>query len=333
MKNVTTTAAAASALDPALLARIADLELVARIIVEGLVSGLHRSPFHGYSAEFSQYRHYRPGDDLKYVDWKLAARTDRFYTKQFRETTNMAATLVVDTSASMDFPYVGRVLSDPARLTKFRYAVLASAALAHLISRQGDAVGLVAAGGRFIPPRTGRQHLRGLLAALGDLGGSRPPSPRLRWSAEALRGGGRTRPTESGPLAWDGTETIRRAADRMTRRGLLLVLSDFYDDEERAFAELRRAARMGHEVVLFQILSRDEIEFPYKSDFEFTDLETGRSVAVNAAVARRKYRDEVAAFLERWRSRAGAEGFQYSLIVTDTPIERSLRSVLLARGN
>ena len=104
----------------------------------------------------------------------------------------------------------------------------------------------------------------------------------------------------------------------MKRRGLLLVLSDFYDDEERTLAELRRAARMGHEVVLFQILSRDEIELPYRRDLEFTDLETGRTLAINAGLARREYKDAVAAFLERWRSRAGAEGFQYSLIVTDT---------------
>src|SRR5947199_5413077 len=126
---------------PEVLTQIADLELVARIVVEGLVSGLHRSPFHGYSAEFSQYRHYRPGDDLKYVDWKLVARTDRVYTKQFRETTNMAAALVLDTSASMAFP-VGRV-------SKFRYGMIVAAALAHLVSGQGDAVGLLG-GDRFI---------------------------------------------------------------------------------------------------------------------------------------------------------------------------------------
>ena len=124
---------------------------------------------------------------------------------------------------------------------------------------------------------------------------------------------------------------MRRAAERLKRRGLLLVLSDFYDDEERTLAELRRAARMGHEVVLFQILSRDEIELPYRRDLEFTDLETGRRLAVNAGLARRDYKDAVAAFLERWRSRAGAEGFQYSLIVTDTPPQRSLRNFLLAR--
>jgi uncharacterized protein (DUF58 family) len=283
-----------AALPPEVLAGIADLEMVARIIVEGLVSGLHRSPFHGYSAEFSQYRHYRPGDDLKYVDWKLVARTDRIYTKQFRETTNMAASIVLDTSASMDFP---------STLSKFRYGVVTSAALAYLVAGQGDAVGLQA-GDAFLAPRAGRRHLRGLLAALG-----------------ALQPHG----------SWGGGERVRRAAERLTRRGVLLVVSDFYDDEESTFAELRRAARTGHEVVMFQILSRDEIELPYRRDLEFADLETGQRLAVNAGLARRDYREAVAAFLERWRSRAGAEGFHYSLIVTDTPPARALRNFLLAR--
>ena len=226
--------------------RIADLELVARIVVEGLVSGLHRSPFHGYSAEFSQYRHYRPGDDLKYVDWKLVARTDRVYTKQFRETTNMAAAIVLDTSASMDFPR--RPESRRPRPSKFRYAVIAAAALAHLISGQGDAVGLL--GGRSLP------------------GAARRPPASARPAGGAVVADRRRR--RGAPPS-----DIRRAAERLNRRGLLLVLSDFYDDEERTFAELRRAARMGHEVVLFQILSRDEIELPYRRDLEFTDLETG----------------------------------------------------------
>jgi uncharacterized protein (DUF58 family) len=305
---------------PEVLAQIADLELVARIVVEGLVSGLHRSPFHGYSAEFSQYRHYRPGDDLKYVDWKLVARTDRVYTKQFRETTNMAAVIVLDTSASMAFP---KDAGDPAvvpretrlpgarerwlarapGVSKFRYATIAAAALAHLVSAQGDAIGLLA-GDRFVAPRAGRQHLRGLLAALAPLD---------------ARG------------TWGGAATVRRAAERLKRRGLLIVLSDFYDEEERTLAELRRAARMGHEVVLFQILSRDEIELPFTRDLAFTDLETGRTLAINAGLARRDYQDAVAAFLERWHSRAGAEAFQYSLIVTDTPPARALRNFLLAR--
>jgi len=285
---------------PDLLAQIADLELVARIVVEGLVSGMHRSPFHGYSAEFSQYRHYRPGDDLKYVDWKLVARTDRVYTKQFRETTNMAAAIVIDTSASMGFPL-------DSALSKFRYAVIAAAALAHLISTQGDAVGLTAArngGPLYLAARTGRHHLRAVLAALSSL---------------VAHGG------------WRAAETIRRAAERLNRRGLMLVLSDFYDDEDETFSQLRRAVRMGHEIVLFQIMSRDELELPYRRDLELTDLETGQRLAIDAGLARREYKDAVAAFLERTRMRAGAEGFQYSLIVTDTPPDRALRNFLLAR--
>jgi uncharacterized protein (DUF58 family) len=259
------------------------------------VSGLHRSPFHGYSAEFSQYRHYRPGDDLKYVDWKRVARTDRVYTKQFRETTNMGAAIVVDTSASMAFP--------ERSMSKFRYCVVAAAALAHLISSQGDGVGLVTTDA-FLAPRPGRQHLRRLLAALAG-----------------------TVATGS----WRPAETVRRASERLGRRGLLLVFSDLYDQENETFAELRRAARMGHEVALFQVISRDEIEFGYRRDVEFVDLETGESLAVDAAAARRDYADAVTAFLESWRRRAGAEGFQYSLMVTDVPPDRALRNFLVAR--
>jgi len=287
-----------AACPPEVLASVGDLELVARIVVEGLVSGLHRSPFHGYSAEFSQYRRYRPGDDLKYVDWKLLARTDRVFTKQFRETTNMAASIVVDASASMDFP--PKAL---ARTTKFRYAVIVAAALAHVISAQGDAVGLVARD-EVLPPRSGRQHLRRLLVSLGSL-------------------------TPAG--AWSGPEIVRRAADRLSRHGLLIIVSDFYDDEERMAAELRRARRMGHEVVLFQVLTRDEIELPYSRDLEFADLESGARLAVNAPLARRDYRDAVAEFLEQMRSRALAEAFHYTLVVTDTPPARALRSFLLSR--
>jgi uncharacterized protein (DUF58 family) len=279
---------------PTVLAGIGDLELVARIVVDGLVSGLHRSPFHGYSAEFSQYRHYRPGDDLKYVDWKLVARTDRVYTKQFRETTNLAAAIVFDASASMAFPE---------SLSKLTYGTIVSAALSHLIADQGDAVGLVSAD-VFLPPRAGRQQLRRVLAALSGL-------------------------TASG--TWEGAATIRRAAERLGRHGLLIVMSDFYDDEDATMGELRRAARMGHEVVLFQVLSPEELELPYDRDLAFTDLESGARLTINSAVVRREYRDGVTAFLERIRSRAVAEGFQYSLVVTSTPPDLALRQFLLAR--
>src|SRR5687767_10370877 len=182
-------------LDPVLLTSIGDLELVARVTVDGTVAGLHKSPFHGYSAEFSQYRHYRPGDDLKYVDWKLFARTDRLYTKQFRETTNLVCQIALDVSASMDY-------AGAAGITKFEYGRLLAASLAHLVSRQGDSVGLVTyadALRQYLPSRGGQAHLRSLLLALSRT------SP-----------GGRT----------EGAAALGRTIDLLKRRGLLMVISD-----------------------------------------------------------------------------------------------------------
>jgi len=307
-----------SVLDPALLARIGDLELAARTVVDGLRSGPHRSPFHGYSAEFSQYRHYRPGDDLKYVDWKLLARTDRLYTKQFRETTDLAATIVIDCSGSMGFAGAGASAgtSDAeARVTKLHYAAMAAAALAYVVSTQGDGIGLLAIQAQtagaltYVAPRAGGHHLRGLLAALARL-------------------------TAQGAAAPDAG--VRRATDLLRRRGLLLVFSDFYDRETETLAELRRAARIGHDVAVFQVITRAEMDFPYRDDVEFRDLESEstsspRRVITNAREIRTAYKDAFAAFVARWRSRTRAEGIDYTLLVTDTPIDEALRSFLLRR--
>jgi uncharacterized protein (DUF58 family) len=287
-------------LHPTLLSSIADLDLVAKIVVDGLISGLHRSPFHGYSAEFSQYRQYRPGDDLKHVDWKLLARTDRLYTKQFRETTNMPAAIVLDCSASMDFASAGTP-------SKFAYARVLAAALCHLISRQGDAVGLLASsGGRplYLPPKAGRAHLTNLLAHLARL-----------------------KPAGS----WADDRSLAHAADLLKRRGLLLVFSDFYDDEDRTLAELRRAASAGHEIALFQIMTRAEIDFPYRQERRFEDLEAGEVRMVDPVSIARAYRDGVSAFLERWRTEARREGMEHALVTTETPPSEALRSYLLHR--
>jgi uncharacterized protein (DUF58 family) len=288
-------------LDPVLLASIGDLELVARVMVDGTVSGLHRSPFHGYSAEFSQYRHYRPGDDLKYVDWKLFARTDRFYTKQYRETTNMVAQLAIDASASM--AYRGR-----AGVAKIEYARLLGAALAYLISTQGDAVGVVVydEGVRqYIPSRSGPSHLRGVLVAL-------------------------TRLQASGGTAAAGS--LARAIDLLRRRGLLVIVSDLYDESDAIERELKRAARIGHEVAVFHVLSRDEIEFPFGGDVALQDLETSRTILASARVSGAAYRSEFAGFLERWRSRCAAYGIDYTRVLTDMPLDVALRGYLMKRA-
>ena len=287
-------------LRPEVVAAIDDLELAARLIVEGSRSGHHRSPFHGFSNEFSQYRAYRPGDDLKYLDWKLLARTDRLYTRQFRETTNMSVVLVVDTSASMNFP--------SGLPSKFRYAIIMAAALAHLIINQGDAVGLMTMQGEklvWVPARGGRAHLRLLLAQLEKL----TPS-----------------------ATWDAPRVMTRAADLLRRRGVILAISDFYDNEEATRVEFRRVVRRGHDVAVLQVISREEIDLPFTSDVEFEDSETGARVVVDARAARGVYRDQVAAFLERWRTGARRDGLDYALVTTDEKPSDALRTYLVKRG-
>ena len=286
-------------LDPAAIAAIEDLELSARLIVEGFRTGQHRSPLHGFSAEFSQYRQYRPGDDLKHLDWKALARTDRLYTRQFRETTNMAVMLVVDTSASMDYPRGG--------VSKFQYARVVASALAYLIVTQGDAVGLMTIdGGRlsYLPARGGRVHLRALIARLGQLKASG---------------------------TWRPADAITRGAELLKRRGVVIALSDFYDDEAETARALRRVARRGHDATMLQVISRDEIAFPFDDDVEFEDAESGERRLVSAATVARDYRAGVADFLERCRSEAKRDGVDYALFTTDVAPERALRSYLIKR--
>jgi uncharacterized protein (DUF58 family) len=287
-------------LSPALVASVDDLEVVARLIVEGMRSGQHRSPFHGFSNEFSQYRAYRPGDDLKYLDWKMLARSDRLYTRQFRETTNMSAMICLDSSGSMAYPESG--------VSKFRYAQMMAAALAHLIVMQGDAVGLMSMqGGRlvYLPARGGRGHLRVVLAQIDKLAAARQ---------------------------WDPRTVIPRAADLLRRRGLVFVISDFYDVPDETRVELRRVSRRGHDVALLQVVSKQEVDLPFSGDLEFEDLESGAQVLLDPRQTRAAYRDSIAAFLEGWRSGAKRDGFDYALMTTDDAPSEALRGYLLRRG-
>ena len=290
-----------SSLSPAVAAAVDDLELAARVVVEGLRAGGHRSPFHGYSAEFQQHRPYRAGDDLKYLDWKILARTDRLYSKQFRETTSMSAMIVLDTSASMAFPEDG--------LSKFRYASIIAASLAYLIVAQGDAVGLMTmtSGGGFgyVPAKAGRPHLRSLIARI-----------------DRLKPGGR----------WEPDRAIARGAELLKRRGVMLVISDFYDAEEATRRELRRVARRGHDVAMLQVMSLEETSFPYTGSLELEDAESGERRLVDAAMMQRGYLAAVGEFLERCRTLAHRDGVDYSLMSTGSPPERVLRDYLIRRG-
>jgi uncharacterized protein (DUF58 family) len=289
-----------SSLSPAVVAAIDDLELAARIVVEGLRTGGHRSPFHGYSTEFRQHRSYRVGDDLKYLDWKLFARSDRLYTRQFRETTNLSVMLALDSSASMAFPD---------GVSKFRYGQIVAAALAYLVSEQGHAVGLMTMDAgklAYVAARGGRPHLRALLARIDRL-------------------------TANG--TWDSVRVIDRAAQLLERRGIIIVISDFYDAEDDTRREMRRVAQRGHDVAMLQLMSPDERTLPFTDHIELEDAESGERRLVDVASVAPGYRAAVDAFLERCRVNAQRDGVDYALMSTDTPPEIALRQYLLKRSH
>jgi uncharacterized protein (DUF58 family) len=292
--------AASGPLSAEVVAAIDDLELAARIVVEGARTGGYRSPFHGYTTEFRQHRPYRLGDDLKYLDWKLYGRSDRLYTRQFRETTNLSVLFALDSSASMDYPATG--------ISKFRYAQIVVAALAYLAAEQGHAVGLMTMHGEklsYVAPRGGRVHLRSLLARIDNL-----------------------RPAGS----WDAPRVIARGAQLLERRGVVIVASDFYDDEEATRRELRRVVQRGHDVAMIQLLSPDELSLPFSEHVELEDAESGARRLVDAAVARRVYDAAVRDFVDRCRVTAARDGVDYALLRTDAPPAAALREYLIKRA-
>lgn len=288
-----------SALSPTVVAAIEDLELSARLVVEGMRIGGNKSPFHGYSTEFRQHRPYRAGDDLKYLDWKLFARSDRLYTRQFRDTTNVPVMIVLDSSASMEF-------GEP--VTKHRYASIIAAAVAYVASDQGNAVGLISMSGgglKYLPARGGHQHLRTLIAMIDRL-------------------------APSG--TWDSAQTIDRAAQLMGRKGIVIVISDLYDDEEQTSRALRRLTRHGHDVSVLQVLAPDERELTARGQIEFIDAETGEKRLTDAASVAPTYNAAVGAFIERCRVEATHSGIDHTLITTSQAPERALRDYLQRRG-
>lgn len=275
------------------LQSLRDLELVTRTTVEGLRQGLHRSPFHGFSAEFSQYRHYRHGDDLKYVDWKAFARTDRLYTRQFRETTNLSALFVLDVSRSMNFG------------GKFDLARQVTAILGTLVLDQGDAAGVLAVDdrARLVPPRSGHHHLRVFLAQVGQLA-----------------------PTGEASLG----DALRKAATVMKRRGLVIVVSDLYEDAE-ALPQVRRLARMGHDVVVVHTLAREELTLDVGGAAELVDLESGRSLMAQPSAVRDGYVAAVRQWLTSVHDAVTGDGIEYLRLLTGEPLEPALRRFLMRR--
>jgi uncharacterized protein (DUF58 family) len=290
----------ATALSTSVVAGIEDLELAARLVVEGLRAGSHRSPMHGFSSEFHGHRPYRAGDDLKYLDWKLLARTDRLYSRVFREATSFSLLIVLDASASMRFPDDG--------ISKWRYAQVVAAALSHLVISQGDAAGLLAMSGdrtTYLPARGGRPQLRSLVAAIDRL------EPAGTWVPE---------------------RAVGRAAELLKRRGVILAVSDFLDATDATRQELRRVMRFGHDVGMLHVIADEERRFPYDGNLVVESLESTERLRLDAALAGAAYRERFEAFLKRNREEAIRDNVDYALMMTSTPPERALRDFLMRRS-
>ncbi len=287
--------------DPDAIAQIADLTLRSRRLAEGAISGLHRSPFHGFNIEFAAYREYTPGDDLRRLDWRVFARSDRHYIKQYEEESNVRVTFVVDASASMNYR------GARAALSKFDYAATLVVSLAMLLARQQDPVGLVLfdeQAGTLLPPSATQAQvavMTGLLEACTP-----------------------ARKTELGGL-------LRSLTDRIRRRGLMVIVSDLFTDLDAVYDGLNRLQFLGHEVLVLQVLDRDELELPFDGPTVFHDIEGDEELFAEPGAFRRAYQRAMSDFLAEVRRECGNRGYDHVCFHTDAPLGSSLGLFLRSR--
>jgi uncharacterized protein (DUF58 family) len=289
-------------LDPAVVARLSHLDVRARLVVEGFISGMHRSPFHGFSVEFAEHRPYMPGDPLKNVDWKVWARSDRLLIKQYTEETNLRCHLLLDLSGSMGFR------SEHAAMSKFEYAQSLAAALAYLMLQQQDAVGAMLFADRplrYLPARAVRSHLDELLKALG----SAKPEGKTRL----------------GPA-------LHELAERIRRRGLIILLSDLMDTPADVLLGLQHFRHRRHEVVVFHILDPDEVDFPYTDSSTFVDMESGARLTTEPWEIAKRYRERLATWTAQYEHACRENRIDYVRLDTRTPFDKALLAYLEKRS-
>src|SRR5918999_1319886 len=308
----TTRAARADLFDPASLAALGRIEIVARWIVDGFLAGLHRSPRKGFSVEFADFRPYMPGDDLRYIDWKIAARSDRWVVKQYEEETNLRATIVLDVSRSMAWSGaqlhpVGAAAAGPELLTKLAYAERLTAALALLLLRQRDAVGLVRFDERVrtaIPPRARTGQWRRIVASLDDPGAG---------------------------LASSVPEALAQAARLISRRGMVVLISDLLMDLPEVERSVRGLRAAGHDVTVLHIMDPAERDLAISAEAVFVDPESALEVPASTSDVRSAYRTTVDQVLAEWRTALASAGVGYEVITTDSPFGVPLRRAFAAR--
>jgi uncharacterized protein (DUF58 family) len=287
--------------DPLVLARLSNLYLKARWVVEGIMSGIHRSRSKGFSVEFEEHREYSPGDEIRRIDWKALGKFDRYFIKETEDETNLRAYLLLDSSASMDYASNG--------ITKFDYGCILAASLAYLILQQQDAAGLVTFSNRvdsFIPPRAKRGYLMEILRALEE----RRPSGE----------------TNVGKI-------LEEIAGKMRRRGLVILMSDLLDEPEEILKGLRLFRFKGNDVIVFHLLDAAELELPFDGNILFEDIEESTlRVTADPQAIRKVYRKVVEEFVDHLRKECREQAIDYQLVSTSTPLDQALVSYLGWRG-
>jgi uncharacterized protein (DUF58 family) len=289
-------------LQPDVVSRLKTMELRARMVVEGFMTGLHKSPYHGFSVEFAEHRQYMPGDNIRYIDWKVYGKSDRFYVKEFEEETNLKAYLLLDTSASMGYT------SEKKYLPKLEYCSYLSAAFSFLMLKQRDSVGLVGFDEKihtYIPPRSAASHLHILLQYLD-----------------------KQEPTEKTDIA----ETLHEMAERIKRRGLIVILSDLLDDPARIIAGLKHFRHRKHEVIVLHVLDPAEREFSFPREAIFEDMETGEEITTLPWQIKKDYQNAINTVFDDFARECRMSNIDYHLIDTSQSYDYSLFAYLNKRS-
>ena len=290
----------ANFLDPTVLAGLDNLELRARIAVEGFVSGLHKSPHRGFSVEFNDYRNYYPGDDMRHVYWKLYARSEKFYIKQYEDETNVRCMIVLDCSASMAYA--------SGSLTKLDYGITLASALAYFIMQQRDAVGLITfdeALKDYIPPKCRQPHLMRILRSLAQTSAAK--------KTNAIR-----------PLT-DLAASLRK-------KSMVILITDMLDDEDRVITTLQNLRAMGNDVIVFHLMDDAELNFPFNEASEFVDMENNESYITSPAAIRSAYLENLNEYLSFCKKQCQISGVDYCLMNTSKPLDEALSAYMTKRA-
>ena len=287
-------------LDPKVLAGLSNLELRARVVVEGFLAGLHKSPHRGFSVEFNDYRHYQRGDDMRHVDWKLYARSEKFYIKQYEDETNVRCVIVLDTSASMAYTSGG--------ISKLEYGVTLASALAYFIMRQRDAVGLITFDDEvkdYIPAKCRQPHLMHILRTLAGV--------------------------EPGTKT-DVVKPLTNLAASLNKKSMVVLITDMLDDEVRIINTLQNLRAMGNDVLTFQIMDDAELNFPFIEASEFIDMENNESYITSPAAIRKAYLENMNEFLSYCKKQCQSSGVDYCLMNTAHPLDEALSTYMTKRA-